>query len=264
MMRWIAGSVLLLAANPALAEERDYCPTRPGLGTTPCTIAPKHVSVETALADWTLDDQSDQRSDTVLIGDTFVRVGLTDSIEAQFGWTPYGHVRTRDKTTGAVDNAGRVGDVTLGMKANLLHPDGSGLSIAVQPFASLPVGRAPVGAGNWGAGVVVPVTYDLSDTLNLQTTSEIDAAVDSDGSGRHLAYSEVIGLGVKLSKTLTATIEGEVLRDEDPRGKTAQDLASASLAWAAKHDLQVDLGAVAGLNRTAPNLELYVGVSRRF
>ena len=164
----------------------------------------------------------------------------------------------------AIDTAGRVGDVTLGMKANLLHPDGSGLSIALQPFVSVPVGRAPVGAGNWGTGVVVPVTYDLSTTLNLATTSEIDAAVDADGSGRHLAFSEVIGLGVKLSKVLTVTVEGAVLRDEDPSGKTTQDLASASLAWAAKDDLQVDLGAVAGLNRAAPDVELYFGVSRRF
>ena len=60
-MRWIAmgGALLRVAATRALADERDYCPTRPGLGTTPCTIAPKHVSVETALADWTLDDQPD-------------------------------------------------------------------------------------------------------------------------------------------------------------------------------------------------------------
>lgn len=263
-MRPIAAGLLLLAATPVSAQERDYCPTRPGLGTTPCTIAPKRVSVETALTDWTLDDQSDERTDTVLLGDTLVRVGLTDSIEAQIGWTPYGHVRTRDKVTQVVDKAGRAGDVTLGMKANLLNPDGSKLSIAVQPFASLPVGRAPVGAGDWGAGVVVPVTYDLSETLNLASTSEIDAKTDEDGSGRHLSYSEVIGLEIKLSKALSATIEGQVLRDEDPSGMTTQGLASASLAWAAKDDLQLDIGAVAGLNRAAPDVELYLGVSRRF
>ena len=258
------GGVLLLAATPALAEERDYCPTRPGLGTTPCTIAPKRVSVETALGDWTLDDQPDQRTDTVLIGDTLIRVGLTDSIEAQIGWTPYGHVRTRDKTTGTIDTAGRVGDVTLGAKANLLHPDGSGLSIALQPFVTLPVGRAPVGSGDWGAGAVVPVTYDLSDTFNLQSTSEIDAAVDADGQGRHLAYSEVIGLQAKLLPKLSGTIEAQVVRDEDPAGGTTQGLASASLAWMATDDTQLDLGAVAGLNHDAPDVELYVGVSRRF
>ncbi|WP_404371077.1 transporter [Sphingomonas sp. MMS24-J45] len=264
MKRAIAVGLLLLTATPALGQERDYCPTRPGLGTTPCTISPKRVSVETALTDWTRDDQTDERSDTVLIGDSFVRVGVSDSIEAQVGWTPYGHVRTRDKASGAIDSKGRVGDVTIGAKANLLHPDGSGLSIAVQPFAKLPVGRKPVGAGTWGAGVIVPATYDLSDTLNLATTTEIDAAVDEAGHGRHLAYSEVIGLEFKLSSALSATFEGKVTRDEDPGGATTKGLASASLAWAARDDLQLDIGAVAGLNRSAPDLELYLGVSRRF
>ena len=138
-MKKIACAVLTLLVVPtaALAKDRDYCPTRPGLGTTPCTIAPGRVSVETALTDWTLEQDSTQRSDTVLIGDTFARLGLSDSIEAQVGWTPFGHVRTRDKLAGTVDSTGRVGDVTLGLKANLLHPDGSGVSIAVQPFALL-------------------------------------------------------------------------------------------------------------------------------
>lgn len=263
-IRFMLVALALLAAAPAAAEERDYCPTRPGLGTTPCTIAPGKVSVETAIADWTRDDQPDQRTDTVLIGDTLVRVGLTEAIEAQLGWTPYGHVRMRDKTTRIVEQAGRVGDVTMGIKANALHPDGKGLSIAIQPFVTVPVGRAPVGAGDWGSGVAVPVTYDLSDTVNLATTSEIDAAVNGDGDGRHLAYSEVLGLGIKLTRQLTGSLEVEALRDADPAGKTTQAFASASLAWMAKDDMQVDLGAVAGLNRAAPDVELYAGISRRF
>jgi hypothetical protein len=32
----------------------------------------------------------------------------------------------------------------------------------------------------------------------------------------------------------------------------------------AKNNLQFDIGGVAGLNRDAPDLELYVGMSRRF
>jgi hypothetical protein len=259
----IAG-ILLLAATPAWADERDYCPARPGLGTPACTIAPGKVSVEMGLADWTRGDDSSARTDTVLIGDTLVRLGLTDAVEAQLGWTPFGHVRTRDKVAHSIDSADRIGDVTLGLKANLHHPDGSGLSIAVQPFVTLPVGHAPVGAGDWGAGVVVPVTYDLSETLSLQSTSEADAAVDQDGHGRHFAASESVGLGIKLGKTLGSTIEFQALRDEDPSGETVQALASLSLGWTPKNNLQLDLGAVAGLNHDAPNAELYVGISRLF
>jgi hypothetical protein len=263
-MKKTAFAILLVIPAAAQAQDRGYCPTRPGLGTTPCTIAPGHVSVETALTDWTLSQDSTQRSDRVLIGDTFVRLGLTDTIEAQVGWTPFGHVRTRDKLAGTIDSADRVGDVTLGFKANLHDPDGSGVSVAVQPFVTLPVGRAPLGAGDWGAGVVVPVTFDLSDKVNFATTSEADAAVDQDGHGRHFAASETLGLGFKLSKSLSASIEGQLLRDQDPSGATTQALASLSLAWAAKDNLQFDVGGVAGLNRDAPDLELYIGVSRRF
>lgn len=254
----------LLATAPAFAEERDYCPARPDLGRPPCTIAPGRVSVETGFADWTLEKNPDGRTDTVLIGDTLVRVGLTDTIEAQVGWTPYGHVRTRDTASGMVENAGRAGDVTLGMKANLQNPDGKGFSAALRPFVTVPVGRAPVGAGDWGAGLAAPVSYELDETFKLQLSPEIDAAVDQDGHGRHFAASGTIGLGIELTKALTATVETQVLRDDDPEEKTTQALGAMSLAWMVNKALQLDIGGVAGLNRAAPDAEVYVGIARQF
>ena len=264
MIKAAACAMLILLPASAFAEDRDYCPTRPGLGTTPCTISPGHVSVETALVDWTLQQNSAQRTDTVLIGDAFVRIGLFDAIEAQFGWTPYGRVRTRDTVAGTIDRGSGVGDVTLGLKANLSHPDGSGFSAAVQPFVTVPVSSSAIGAGDWSAGIVIPVTYDLSEKVNLATTTEFDAAVDQDRHGRHFAASETIGLGVKLTGKLTATVEGQAARDEDPAGKTTQYLASVSLAWLENKNLQFDMGCVAGLNHDAPDVELYAGISRRF
>lgn len=257
-----AAALLIPAVAHAGDQDRDYCPARPGLGTPACTMAPGQVSVETSLGDWTLDKQGGDRTDTVLIGDTSVRIGLTDTIEAQLGWTPLGIVRER--VGGAVDRATRAGDATLGLKANLRNPDGSGLSVAVQPFVTLPVGRAPVGSGDWGAGLVVPLTYNLSKTVNLELTPELDAAVDQDGRGRHLAYSGVVGVGIALNDTLTFTLEDQLVRDEDPSGSTTQDLASASLAWMPRKTLQLDVGAVAGLDRNAPDLEIYAGIARRF
>lgn len=258
--------VALLAAVPAWAQEkeRDYCPERPGLNTPPCIVDKGHVSVETALADWTLDDQSDQRTDTILIGDTKLRIGLTDTIEAQVGWTPYGHVRQRDKTTGLVDRADAVGDVTLGAKISLVNPDGDKMSVALLPYVSLPVGRSPVGAGDWGAGVLVPLNFSLTDKLSLAATPEVDAAVDEDGSGRHLAYSGTAGLAFKLSDAVTLTGEGQVLRGDDPSGHTTQALAALSLGWMVRKSLQLDLFGAAGLNRDAPDVEVYAGISRRF
>jgi hypothetical protein len=256
--------VLALAlAAPAAAQERDYCPARPGLGTPACTIAPGRVSVETSIADWERDG-ADQRSDTILFGDTVVRVGLTDTIEGIVGWTPVGIARDHDKMTGTIDRGTAVGDAYLGLKANLAHPDGSGFSFAVQPFATLPVGRSPIGAGDWGAGLLAPLSYDLAGGVNVQLTPEVDAAVDEDGSGRHVAYSAVAGVEVPFTQALSATWEVQALRDQDPSGRSTQTFAAVSLAWMANDDLQVDVGGITGLNHSAPAARLYAGLSRRF
>ncbi|MEA3008657.1 MAG: hypothetical protein QOJ91_349, partial [Sphingomonadales bacterium] len=142
----IAG--LALAASSAQAEDlRDFCPDRPGLGTPPCTMDPGHFDIEAGLVDWTLDRTPDLRTDTIEAGQLLVRIGLTDSLEAQLGWTAFGHVRTRDRLTGSVDHASGVGDLTVALRQNLKNPDGSGFSVALMPYATLPTGGQAIGAG---------------------------------------------------------------------------------------------------------------------
>lgn len=261
-MKWLA--VALFVATPALAQERELCPNRPGLGSPPCTVDRGHVLVETALLDWTRDDAPDARTDTILIGDTLVRIGVADAVEVQFAWTPYGHERISDKATGPISRAGRVGDVAIGAKLNLANSDGSGFSIALQPVVTLPVGRTPIGAGDWFAEIAAPLSYDLSDTFSLQATLAIAAAVDGDGDGRHAAYGSVVGLGVALDKSVGATLEFELTRDDDPADATTQALAGLSFAWQPGENLQLDIGAAAGLNRDTPDARIYAGISRRF
>lgn len=132
------------------------------------------------------------------------------------------------------------------------------------PFATLPVGRRPVGAGDWGAGLLMPVSYDLSEALNVQFTPELDAAVDEDGRGRHLAFSGTVGLSARLSAAVTGTIEVQELRDRDPSAHTTQTLAGVSLGWMLGEATQLDAGCNTGLNHASPDVELYLGVSRRF
>ncbi len=255
-------SLAALQASAATAQEREYCPERPGIDTPACTMSPGRVSVETSIADWTRDDQPGSREDNILFGDTLVRIGLSDTIEARVGWTSLGHDRLRDST--GVESVNGVGDVSLGLKANLHDPDGSGLSVAVLPYVTLPVGRSSIGAGDWGAGFLVPVTYELSDTLSLDLSPEIDAAVDQDSNGRHLSYSAAAGLSVKLDKNLTLTGEMQALRDDDPEEHVTQTLAAVSVAWSASDDLQFDVLGAAGLNDHTPDARVYAGISRRF
>lgn len=263
-MRW-ALLALALLASPALAgEERDLCPDRPGLGTPACTVSPGRIVAEIGLGDWTRDRSDGMRTDTVLLGDTLLRFGLTDSLEGQVGWTAFGHERSRDLATRALDKASRVGDVTLALRRNLRKPDGSGFSLAVMPFATLPVGRQPIGAGDWGAGLRVPLSVELSDALSFTATPEADAAVDEDGHGRHLAYGGVAGLELDMGEHFSATGELSLMRDRDPAGHATEALAGLSCGWQPTGGTQFDVGVNLGLNGHSPDRQLYFGFSRRF
>jgi hypothetical protein len=204
-----------------------------------------------------------RRQESFTLGNLNLRYGLTGSLEVQLGWNGFAFQRSRD-SSGAISRRSGGGDARIALRQSLSHPDGDGFSLALMPYVSLPTGRVPFGSGGWGAGMLVPVSYSLPQGLHADFTGEVDAAPNQGGGGRHLAYSGVAGLDVDLSKPLTATFEVAAKRDEDPSGASTQWLGSASLAWRRGRNLQFDAGAVAGLNGAAPDLELYVGVSRRF
>jgi len=262
-------SIILFAAMaiaaPAFAKEgrREFCPDRPGLGTPACTVEPGTVMMEVGLADWTLDRTADTRTDAWTFGDALLRAGLTPSLEVQLGWTMLGHVRERDRTTGDVSRRTRTGDVRVALRKNLSNPDGSGFSVALMPYATLPLGGDGVGAGDWGAGLIVPASFDLG-ALSLGLTPHVDAAVDGDGNGRHLAYGSVVGLGFNVSDDISMSAEVSLTRDRDPGGHSTEALAGLSAGWQPHDDSQWDVGANIGLNRDSPDVELYFGFARRF
>jgi hypothetical protein len=251
------------AHNPA---PRDLCSELGGLDTPACIVDPQHLQVETGLGDWTLDKTSDQRKDTVDVGDTLLRYGVGATTELRLGWTAFGTTRTRDRLTGAIERSTGIGDVTLGLKQSLSHPaEGkTGFAIALLPYATLPSGKKDVGEGDWGAGLIVPTSYKLSDTLALEMTPEVDAAVNESGAGRHLAYGSAMGVQVHLSKTMILTPEFQVLRDRDPSQHATMSRASLSFDVEPGKTTLLDVEAIAGLNRNTPDIELAWGVTHKF
>ncbi len=122
-----------------------------------------------------------------------------------------------------------------------------------------PTGRTPIGAGDWGGGVILPVSYDIDDRWQLAVTTKAEAAVDQDGDGRHFAYSGILGIGYALNDrtTLVAELSGE--RDDDPDGAETETLAALSIAWQPGERFQLDALAAIGLNRAAPDLRVLTG-----
>lgn len=266
---------MALVATPVWAQEplpavpphlRELCSERPGLTTAACTVDPGHVQVELGFGNWTLDRNSDEREDRIEAGDVLIRYGLGKTTELQIGGIAYGHVRTLDRTDGSVRTVEGGGDVTVGLKQNLRHPaEGkTGLAMAVLTYVTLPTGRQDVGEGDWSAGLIVPLSYKVNDTLSFALSPEADAAVNEGGRGRHLAYGAAAAVQVHLTETLRLSPELQVIRDDDPQEAVTLSTAALSFDVRTSKMTQLDVQAVAGLNRDTPDLKLSFGIAHKF
>ncbi len=245
-------------AQPAGEEESEICADRPGIASSTCIVEPNRVQLELAI-DWSFQEDGDARTDTVLAGDTLVRIGVDERTEVQFGWTAFGRVRERVGDDVASDDS--VGDAFIGVRHRLYDKDG--IAVALQGRFSLPIGGSAIGAGDWGAELLVPFTFGVGE-VDLALTPFIAAAPDADRRGRHLAYGLAAGMGFNLSKRLSTVIDLSLARDEDPLGSSTEALAALALAYLVNNNLQIDAGAIVGLNEDSADLELYVGAAQRF
>ncbi|WBQ19056.1 transporter [Sphingobium yanoikuyae] len=254
------------SGSPSASELRELCAERPGLTTAACTVDPGHLQLEVGLADWERDKDPDERKDTLKLGDIQLRYGLAAQTEVQISWSAYVRTVTRDYQKHVLERAHGIGDLTIGLKQNLKHPQekANGLAAGMLPYITLPTGTNQGGDGDWSAGLVVPLSYKFNDTLLLAVSPRAEAAVDEDRSGRHFAYGAAAGVQISLSDKIRMSPEVEIMRDRDPADVATLASAALSLAWRIKEMTQLDVQYVAGLNSDTPDVRLAIGISRKF
>ncbi|MBR0551164.1 transporter [Stakelama marina] len=252
----------LVFAAPAVAsetEEARFCPDRPDLAISACIVPPGSAVLEVSAVDWERVTFDHEREDKVLAGSFVLRAGVTETTEVRVGWTPYGHVRIADEAHHEVHEYEGVGDVYVGVKQSLANPSGHGFAVALLPYATLPTGDHHIGAGDWGAGLALPISYSIGEGVEIAAMPQVRAAVDEDRDGRHLAYGGVVGLITELGHGIDSALEMKVERDRDPHGHATDWLAAASLAWEPRHGLQFDIGGEIGLNAESPDFRILTG-----
>ena len=263
-----AAVTLVGAVAPALAQDsglRDFCADRPGKGTPTCVLDQGHWQVELGLFDGGWQKSDDTKIQSLTFGDTFIRYGLDGLNEIQFGITPYTRERATDRATGDREIADGVSDISIGVRHSLANPDGSGLSAAIVGFVTAPTGSKDVRDDGFEGGVVLPVSMPLTDDWALSLSPEIDVAADSDGDGRHAAYTMVAGVGRSYGQWALGA-EVWVSHDDDPIDASTQSTFDLTAVWSPPMlaDSQLDFGLNFGLNDDSPDVEFGVGIARRF
>jgi hypothetical protein len=252
-----------ILANGARAEDapagealRPMCADRPGKATPPCIVDAGHFQLEVGVYDWA--SRSPAQDQTVqTIGAFEARLGLTAGTEVELSFTPVSISRTEGaRQTG-------IGDVSFGGRVALTSPDTSGVSVSVEPFVLAPTGTHGQGAGQWGGGILLPVSIPAK-TLTIGFTPQIQAAPAADGPGVRTQLSAALGASYPLGElSLGAELWGAA--QPAVRG-SEQASADFVAAWSPSrlHDVQFDAGLYAGLTRQTPRMELSFGVAHRF
>jgi hypothetical protein len=260
----LVAAVLLCGGSRALAADQPppICADRPGKATSACTVLAGHWQLETGFADWTLQKDSGERDTSLVIGETTLKYGLTDSSDIEVDVTPW--QRATSRVAGMHESASGIGDVNLTYKQRLSGADAP-LQVVAMPVVKVPAANHRLGNGKWEGGLLIPIGYAIPKSpFSIGLTPEVDWAADGDGHGHHAAMAQVISLGWAATDKLNISAELWGGWDWDPSGTTRQASADGSVAYLLNNTVQLDAGANFGLNRNTPDLELYGGVSKRF
>jgi len=263
----LAALAVLASAGAAHAQdaERDFCADRPGKGSPPCVLDAGRFQAELGVADGAWSRGGGTSTDDLAFGQLELRLGLASKVEGQLTWTAHERVRGKDPATGDVDTVSGAGDLGVALRWSLRNPGGDGVSVALQPFVVAPVGADGIGGDAWQGGVILPVSLPLNGDWSLALSPEVDVRPDADGSGRHAGFGGAIGVGRSFGPVALG-VELWVDRDQDPSGHVTAASFDLTAAWAPSgtQDLQLDASAYIGLNRDTPDLQLAVGVAKRF
>ena len=154
------------------------------------------------------------------------------------------------------------GDVLLRTKLNLLGNDGGKLVVAVEPFFKVPTATRGLGNGAGEFGLTIPVQYPLPYQVVLLVVTEFDDFRNLFNTGRHAGFTNLINLSYPIVGKLSGELEfwSQVQAAHVPSQYTL-DLA---LQYLLGPNTQLDGATYIGLNKAAPDIVGYVGLSQRF
>ncbi len=249
-----------------VADLRSFCTDRPTKSTGPCTVDAGHWQIESDLFNVTLDHSGGLDTTTWLVTNPTLKLGLTNTLDAEFNIAPYEIVTVRDRATGASSRTTGVGDLFARLKWNLLGDDGGAVAVALSPFLKLPTASHGLGNGVVEGGLIAPVNINLPASWSLTIDPEVDLLENAAGDGRHGNISGLLSFSRPVSKQVTVSAELWSDVDYDPVATRTQYSGDLGVAWipTAQPNLQLDCGVNFGLNRQTPAAQIYAGISHRF
>ncbi len=278
----IVGAALLLSTAPAVAQSlpsaapmppsavqslpsaaptlRELTTDRPDTTESPFTINAGHLQIETTLFGYARSprDNAGNRAESVEVGTTNFRLGLTDRLEVNLVVRPYGLVAPGG---GARQRSG-VGAVDLRAKYNLWGDDGGRTALAILPYLSIPTDRSTgLSPPDIDYGVLVPLSIDLGGRLGLGLNAGLNVRRPDSGLPYRVSVPLTASFAVAWSDRIGGYYE---IASEVAGGEAAAVSLNTGITWLATKSLQLDTGIGFGVAGSADRIAPFMGISARF
>jgi len=248
------------AKSPPQSPEpiREMSTDRPDITESAYSVAPGMFQVEMSFFDYERDRSGPDRLDAWIYGQVNFKYGITENSDLQLIFDM--HTVSRAIGQGTRDVVSGFGDVTLRYKQSLWGNDSGRTAFAVMPYVSIPTG-SDVSADAWAGGLIMPLAVTLTERIAMGLMAEVDLVLDAETNGHDLEYVISGTLGFSLTERwgLFTEVVGIFGEDADAIG-----LFDTGLTFALTDNLVLDAGVRIGLNRAAPDLGVFTGMSFRF
>lgn len=250
-----------------IADRKPLNSNRPTQVDTAYTVDAGVLQFETAAILYVRDNYTPDGSkfQSFTLGQTNIRLGMTENFELQTIVTPYVWARKTD-AAGQVTKDSGIGDTTVRALYNIQGNDGKGLGLAIMPFIKLPSNQSDNGLyGNRRVegGVEMPLAYALDDKTSLCSAP----GVSFDWNGVDGRDANPFGtLTVFRTLTPSLTVFGEVYVKK-LTGQGADSVIGQfdiGAVYLITPNFSWDVAAYYGFTRAAADWTLQTGFALRF
>lgn len=242
------------------AQMRDMETDRPDVTESPFTVDAGHFQYETDLIRTSRERSDSKQTNTLLINQANLKIGITGSMAIQIGFQSFGREKEKDLGSGDVKKSYGIGDVTFRIKQNLLGNNGGNFALAVLPYVKFPSSKFDT-QSRFEGGLIVPMQFKLPGEWKLGLQLEADRLKDADQQAMHTEFLQSLTISHALIKGLDGI--GETYYSYDFKAHQWSNFLNAAIQIDVARDFKLDAGLNYGIQQTASK-HYFIGASCRF
>ncbi|MDF2930917.1 MAG: hypothetical protein K0R36_248 [Chryseobacterium sp.] len=241
------------------AQMREMETDRPDVTESPYTVDAGHFQYETDFMRLIKEKSDMQKTNTFLINQANIKIGLTGSTALQIGFQTYGRQKETDVSSGSTETTHGFGDMTLRIKQNIIGNDHGNFALAILPYLKFPTSKYDE-ESQFEGGLIVPMIYKLPGEWNLGFQVEVDRLKDQDHKAMHTEFLQTLTLSHQLIKNVDGI--AETYYTYDFKAHQFSNFLNAAIQMEVVKDFKLDAGINYGLQHNAEK-HYFVGASYR-